>query len=118
MELFPNFTGHHLITHTNCIRKKYGNRAELLITDTDSLMYHIETDDFYHNIAQDVGKKFDTSDYPEKHPSGIETRINKKVIGKFKDEVAGQQTTHFIGLKGKLYSFKIDDISRKRNVKK
>lgn len=61
------------------------------------------------HIALDVGKKFDTSDYPEKHKSGIETRVNKKVIGKFKDEVAGQQITHFVGLTAKLYSFKIED---------
>ena len=98
----------------NYIRKKYENKAELLYTDAGSLTYHIETDDFYHDIALDVRKKFDTSDYPEKHPSGIETRVNKKVIGKFKDEVAGQQITHFVGLRPKLYSFKIED----REVKK
>ena len=35
-------------------------------------MYHIEADDFYEDIAPDIRKKFDTSDYTEKHPSGIE----------------------------------------------
>ena len=31
-------------------------------------MYHIETDDFfYHDVALEVRKKIDTSDYPEKH---------------------------------------------------
>ena len=42
--------------HYNYIRKKYGNKAELLFTDTDSLMYHIKTDDFYKDIAPDVKK--------------------------------------------------------------
>ena len=93
--------------HYNYIRKKYGNKAELLFTDTDSLMYHIETDDFYHDITPDVGKKFDTSDYPEKHKSGIETRVNKKVIGKFKDEVAGQQITHFVGLRANFRALRL-----------
>ena len=39
--------------------------------------------DFYHDIASDVKKRFHTSDYPEKHESGIKTGVNKKVIGKF-----------------------------------
>ena len=70
--------------HYNYIKNKYGNKAELLFTDTDSLMYLIQTQDFYHDINKDVKKKFDTSDYPENHPSGIKTGVNKKVIGKFK----------------------------------
>ena len=39
------------------IKEMYGNKAELLFTDTDSLMYQIETDDFYHDIAPDVKKR-------------------------------------------------------------
>ena len=76
--------------HYNFIRKKYGDQAELLFTDTDSLMYLIQTDDFYHDIKKDIKRIFDTSDYPENHPSGIKTGVNKKVIGKFKDEVCGE----------------------------
>ena len=94
--------------HYNYIRNKYGNKAELLFTDTDSLMYLIQTDDFYHGIKKDVKKKFDTSDYVDNHPSGIKTGVNKKVIGKFKDEAAGRQVTHFVGLRPKLYTFKVE----------
>ena len=72
-------------------------------------MYHIRTDDFYNDIAYDVEDKFDTSDYPPDHKSGILTGVNKKVIGMFKDEVAGKQITHFVGLRPKLYSFKIEE---------
>ena len=43
--------------HYNYIRKKYKNKAELLFTDTDSLMYHIYTDDFYKDISRDIKKK-------------------------------------------------------------
>ena len=64
---------------------------------------------FYKDIYDDVKNKFDTSDYPTDHPSGITTGVNKKVIGMFKDEVAGKQITHFVGLRPKLYSFKIED---------
>ena len=94
--------------HYNYIRKKYPEGGELLFTDTDSLMYEIQTDDFYSDIEPDIVDKFDTSDYPSDHKSGIPTGINKKVIGMFKDEVAGKQITHFVGLRPKLYSFKIE----------
>ena len=101
--------------HYNYIKPKYGKKAELLFTDTDSLMYQIKTEDFYKDISEDIETKFDTSDYPKEHPSGILTGVNKKVIGMFKDEVAGKQITHFIGLRPKLYSFKIEE---GKNVKK
>ena len=104
--------------HYNYIQKKYGhNRAKLLFTDTDSLMYEIETDDFYKDISEDIKSKFDTSDYPPDHESGILTGVNKKVIGMFKDEVAGCQINHFVGLRPKLYSFKVEHSSTTKKCK-
>ena len=50
--------------HYNFIRKKYGEKAELLFTDTDSLAYLIQTEDVYKDFSKDVRRKFDTSDYP------------------------------------------------------
>ena len=75
--------------HYNYIKPKYGDSAKLLFTDTDSLAYEIETEDFYRDISSDVKSKFDTSNYPKDHPSGILTGVNKKVIGMFKDEASG-----------------------------
>ena len=80
-------------------------------------MYQIKTDDFYKDIKDDVRDKFDTSDYPSVHPSGIPTGINKKVIGMFKDEVAGKQIKHFVGLRPKLYSLRLREEKRKESVK-
>ena len=107
--------------HYTYIKKKYKNKVELLFTDTDSLLYEIKTEDFYLDICPDVRDKFDTSDYPIIHPSGIITGVNKKVIGMFKDEVAGKQITHFVGLRPKLYSFKIEEemeVKKCKGVKK
>ena len=103
--------------HYNYIKKKYKDKAELLFTDTDSLMYQIKTDDFYKDISHDILTKFDTSDYPPDHESGIPTGVNKKVIGMFKDEVAGKQITCFVGLRPKLYSFRIEEDKEVRKCK-
>ena len=107
--------------HYNYILEKYDNKAKLLFTDTDSLMYQIHTEDFYKDISDDIEEKFDTSDYPANHESGILTGVNKKVIGMFKDEVAGKQITHFVGLRPKLYDFKTEEgkeVSKCKGIKK
>ena len=102
----------------NYIQKKYSyKKARLLFTDTDSLMYELITEDFYFDIKDDIKARFDTSDYPPDHESGILTGVNKKVIGMFKDEVAGQQIIKFVGLRAKLYSFKVEDSSTAKKCK-
>ena len=47
----------------------------------------------------------DFSDYPPEHTNYDKT--NKKVLGKFKDEMNGKIITHFIGLKPKEYCYKV-----------
>ena len=103
--------------HYQYIKPKYGAKAKLLFTDTDSLMYEIETEDFYKDISKDVKDRFDTSDYPENHPSGIPTGINKKVLGMFKDEAAGKIIKEFVGLRAKLYSFIMEDGKENKRCK-
>ena len=93
--------------HYNYIKNKYGDRAKLLFTDTDSLAYEIKTEDFYTDIADDIKKRFDTSEYPKDHPSGIVIGVNKKVLGMFKDEASGKQIEEFVGLRSKLYSYRM-----------
>ena len=88
--------------HYNYIKDKYGDKARLLFTDTDSLTYEIEADDVYQDFWNDKDK-FDNSDYPESSPYFNKT--NKKVIGKFKDEAAGVPICEFIGLRSKMYSY-------------
>ena len=88
--------------HYNYIKKKYGNRARLLFTDTDSLTYETEAKDVYKDFWNDK-YMFDNSDYPENSP--YYCNANKKVIGKFKDEACGVPIVEFIGLKSKMYSY-------------
>ncbi|XP_022796464.1 uncharacterized protein LOC111334919 [Stylophora pistillata] len=95
--------------HYNYIKAKYGDRAKLLMTDTDSLCYEIQTDDFYQDVKSDVHDLSDTSNFPKDHPSGIPTGVNKKVIGMFKDEAGGKIIEDFVGLRAKLYSYKMFD---------
>ena len=59
--------------HYNYIKPKYGEKAKLLFTDTDSLCYEIETVDFF------------------------------KVIGTMKDEAGCKIIEEFVGLRAKLY---------------
>ena len=99
--------------HYKYIKPKYDDKAKLLFTDTDSLAYEIQTEDLYKDISPDVEKIFDTSNYSD-HPSEIKIGVNKKVLGKFKDEAGGKQITEFVGLRAKLYAYKMDGKEEKR----
>jgi hypothetical protein len=75
--------------HYDFILKKYGKKISLLYMDTDSFLHHIKTADFYQDIRMDPNESpdeypFDTSDYPKNHP--CYSKLNKKALGKFKDE--------------------------------
>ena len=45
------------------MKPKYGYNVKLCYMDTDSFIIHIKTEDFYKDIADDVEKRFDTSNY-------------------------------------------------------
>ena len=68
LELSKSLMGDFHYTYS---KTKYGDNAKLLFTDTDSLAYESKTKDFYKDINPDIEKRFDTSDYPINHPSGI-----------------------------------------------
>jgi len=97
--------------HYKYIRPKYGKKARLLFTDTDSLAYEIETNDIYADMAGD-SDKFDTSNYPKEHY--LYSEKNKQVLGKFKDELAGEPMKEFIGLRSKMYSMTSTNTEKQR----
>jgi hypothetical protein len=91
--------------HYDTILKRYGDRARLLFTDTDSLCYHIQTDNIYTDMLGDLDA-YDTSNYPTDHP--LYSKTNAKVLGKFKDEAESKPPREFVGLKSKMYSLLIE----------
>ena len=70
-----------------------------MFTDTDSLTYKVETDDIYEDFRRQA-HLFDFSGYPKEHK--CYSAINKKVIGKMKDELNGNVMEEFVGLKAKM----------------
>ena len=89
------------------MKPKYGGNLKLCYMDTDSFIMHIKTGDYYKDIANDVEKRFDTSNYEINRP--LPTGKNKKVIGLMKDELGGKIMTEFVALRLKTYSYLTDD---------
>jgi hypothetical protein len=90
----------------NTIKKTYADKVQLLYTDTDSLLLQIETSNVYDDMLKNA-KFYDTSDYPSNHR--LYSTMNKKVVGKFKDECCGNPIIEFVGLRPKMYSIKMKD---------
>ena len=50
------------------VKPKYGDNLKLCYMDTDSFIMHIKTEEFYKDNADDVEKRFDTSNYESNRP--------------------------------------------------
>ena len=97
------------------MKPKYGDNVKLCYTDTDSFIMHIKTEDFYKDIANDVEKRFDTSNYEVDRP--LPTGKNKKVIGLMKDELGGKIMTEFVALRPKTHAYLTDDFKEDKKAK-
>ena len=100
--------------HYENIVKKYNEQIKLLMTDTDSLIYFIETADVYEDKLDDLDS-YDTSNYPKTHFAYSEK--NKKVLGKMKDEYNGCPVKEFAGLRPKMYSIMDANNDEKKTTK-
>ena len=85
--------------------------------DTASFIIHIRTAGFYDDIANDVERWFDTSNYDYNDKRPFPTGENKKVIGLFKDELGGKTVKEFCALRPKTYAYLMDDGSEKKKAK-
>ena len=98
--------------------QRLGGAADLLYTDTDSLITKI-TFPAGSNAMLDIsggeGTDYDTSDYPKDHP--LFSDANKKVTGKFKDESKGLPIAGFVGLRAKLYATKLGETAHGKRVR-
>ena len=83
------------------IKPKDRDKAKLCYMNTDSFIIHIKTEDFYEDIADDVNKWFDTSNYDEHDKRPLPIGMNKKVIGLMKDELGGKVVKGIVGLEQK-----------------
>ena len=101
----------------DCINPKYGARAKLCYTDTDSFTIYPKTEDFFEDISNDFEKWFDTSNYNEHDKRSLPIRKNKKVPGLFNDELGGKIITEVVPLRPKTYAYLMDDGSDHKKAK-
>ena len=97
------------------MKPKYNDNVKLCYMDTDSFIMNIKTEDFYKDIANDVEKRFDTSNYEVNRP--LPMGKNKKAIGLMKDELGGKIITEFVTLRPKTYSYLINDCKEDKKAK-
>ncbi|KAJ8897963.1 hypothetical protein PR048_003321 [Dryococelus australis] len=76
----------------------------LLYCNTDSLLYETACHHVYKAIARGLKAWFDTSNYASDNLQGFQL-VNKGITGVMKDECADLISTHFVGLRPKLYTY-------------
>lgn len=125
--------------HYDFIKEQYpDDKSALLFTDTDSLLYSVESSNIYDDMRLHH-EQFDVSNYPDSHemfrndnPETIKQlkKKNKKVVGKMKDEAGGDLIMEFVGLRAKAYAYrqetwdekdrkwKISELKKLKGVKK
>ena len=102
------------------VKPRYGEKVKLCYMDTDSFIAYIKTEDIYKDIAEDVEKRFDTSNYKWECNSinrSLPKGKNKKVIGLMKDGLGGKIMTKRVGLGAKTYICLIDNNSEDKKAK-
>ena len=91
--------------HYGYIKNKYGNKSNLLFTDTD-ITYEIKTEDVPGDFGSDK-EMFDFSNFSTKWKYDDDS--SKLVIWKMKDETGGVAIEEFVWLKPKIYSFLVNN---------
>ena len=96
--------------HYDFMTKQYGDKQKLLTTDTDSLAYHVETENIYADISSDANKhRFDLSNMGEPY----KCMDNCKTVLKMKSEAGDRLIDEWISLRPKCYAFSGDAIDLK-----
>lgn len=106
---------HMYVMYYDVMKAKYGDKLDLMFTDTDSFLFHIKTENLYEDLKTII-QHFDTSNYPTEH--SLYTKEREKKLGFFKDETASRPIKSFVGLRAKLYSFVYETDQNKYDEKK
>ena len=85
--------------------------------DTDRFVINIFTEDFFEDINNDVERWLDTSNYDKNDKRPLQTGMNRKVIGMFKDELGGKIMKEFCAPRAKTYAYLMDEDSEKKKAK-
>ena len=96
------------------IEPKSQNNAKLYYMNNESFIIHNATEDFYKDIADDVEKRFHTSNYEVDWPPA--RGMNKNVIRLMKNQLGGKMI-EFVAIRPKTYSYLMDDDSSKKKAK-
>ena len=89
--------------------------------DTNSFIIDIKTEDFYEDIANDVERWFDTSNYDKNDKRPLPIGKNEKAIGLFKDELGGKIMTEVVANRARTYAYLLDndsEIKKDKGVKR
>lgn len=112
--------------HYDVMKEEYGEKAKLLYTDTDSLIYHVETDNLYAEMSSKLKLKnmIDMSGFAGKDRGGKSDRLkeyfsnhNCKIVGMFKEEGLGDVITSWHGVAPKVYVIEKVDTGHKCTAK-
>jgi hypothetical protein len=114
LELSKN---HMYLFHYNFIQKVLGGlgHCDLLMTDTDSLIYAVQNVNPKKLFVECAPKYFDFSNFPPDHP--LFSAVNRKIKGAFKFEYPAQIIKKFIGIRAKMYCFEFHESKRQAKAK-
>jgi len=85
------------------LKPRYGDNITLILSDTDSFIFEVRTDDVYQDLYN-MRHLMDLSEYSSLSP--YYDASNVKVPGKFKDETPSRVIQECVALKPKMYSLK------------
>ena len=72
-----------------------------------TLLFILKLKIFFKDIAENVKKRFDTSNYEVDRP--LPKQMNKNMIGLMKDILGGKIITEFVALRPQTYSYLTHD---------
>ena len=101
----------------NHLKARYGQKCELVYTETDSLILDIQTENVYKDM-QEYSWLYDTCNYPKDHLLCNER--NKKALGRMKDECGVEVINEVTAVRPKMYSVDVskNHIRKTKSVKK